>query len=147
MAELFLLHFNDWSSLGDTSISLSMASLTHKVLHHGGVVMRGWSQAQQLLTTGHGGVVDGLHVDVVSLQQTVTHSCVQLGVAHLRQDHGKVSVNAKKVWQLLWLSSGSWECLLSTAELTRMGMMWLGQLTTGRPLSMSSCLMCLTFLW
>lgn len=28
-----------------------------------------------------------------------------------------------------------------------MGMMWLGQLTTGRPLSMSSCLMCLTFLW
>lgn len=30
---------------------------------------------------------------------------------------------------------------------TRMGMMWLGQLTTGRPLSMSSCLMCLTFLW
>lgn len=30
---------------------------------------------------------------------------------------------------------------------TCMGMMWLGQLSTGRPLSMSSCLMCFTFLW
>lgn len=66
-----------------------MAALTHEVLHHGGVVMRRGSQAQQLLTAGHGGVVDGLHVDVVSLQQTVTHLCVQLGVAHLRQEKGE----------------------------------------------------------
>lgn len=82
-----------------------MATLTHKILHHSGIVMGGRSQAQQLLTAGHGGVVDGLHVDVVSLQQTVTHLCVQLSVAYLRQDHEKVSVDAKTVWQLLLLFS------------------------------------------
>lgn len=58
-------------------------ALTHKVLHHGGVVMRGRGQAQQLLAAGHGGVVDGLHVDVVFLQQAVAQRGVPLGVAHL----------------------------------------------------------------
>lgn len=82
---------------------MRMAPLTHKVLHHSRVVMGGRSQAEQLLTAGHSGVVDGLHVDVVSLQQNVTHLCVQLGVAHLQQDHGKVSVDAKNVWQLFLL--------------------------------------------
>lgn len=83
-------------------MTLSSAAPTHKVLHHGGLVMRRRSQAQQLLTAGHGRVVDGLHVDVVLLQQSVTHLCVQLGVAHLSQHHGKVSVDCgKNVWRLL----------------------------------------------
>lgn len=61
------------------------SALTHEVLHHGWVVMRGRRQAQQLLAAGHGGVVDGLHVDVVLLQQAVAQRGVQLGVAHLPQ--------------------------------------------------------------
>lgn len=98
MAELFffLLHFNDWASLGEVSVSLSVSSLTHEVFHHGRVVMRRRSQAQQLLAAGHGGVVDGLHIDVVFLQHAVTHLCVQLGVAHLRRDRRKVNVDAKE---------------------------------------------------
>lgn len=53
--------------------------------------MRGRGQAQQLLAAGHGGVVDGLHVDVVFLQQAVAQRGVQLSVAHLPQGHGKLS--------------------------------------------------------
>lgn len=45
--------------------------------------MRRRSQAQQLLATRYGGVVDGLDVDVVSLEQGVTHLGVQLSIAHL----------------------------------------------------------------
>lgn len=41
------------------------------------------SQAQKLLPAGHRGVVDGLHVDVVPLQQGVAHLGVELGIAHL----------------------------------------------------------------
>lgn len=74
-----------------TSHGKGSSALTHKVLHHGWVVMRGRGQAQQLLAAGHGGVVDGLHVDVVPLQQAVTQRGVQLGVAHLPQGHGKLS--------------------------------------------------------
>lgn len=46
-------------------------------------MVRRRSQAQQLLTPRHCGVVDGLDVDVVSLQQDVRHLGVQLSVAHL----------------------------------------------------------------
>lgn len=45
--------------------------------------MGGRGQAEQLLAAGHRGVVDGLDVDVVPLQQSVTHLGVQLGIAHL----------------------------------------------------------------
>lgn len=86
----------NWASPGEASVSLSLSSLTHEVFHHGGVVMRRGSQAQQLLAAGHGGVVDGLHVDVVFLQHAVTHLCVQLGVAHLRRDRRKVNEDAKE---------------------------------------------------
>lgn len=58
-------------------------TLTHKVLHHGRIVMRRRSQTQQLLTTRNSGVVDGLHVDVVSLHHDVTHPGVQFSIAHL----------------------------------------------------------------
>ena len=74
-------------------------ALTHKVLHHGGVVMGGGGQAEQLLSTGDRGVVDGLDVDAVSLQQGVTHHGVELGVAHLwwhREQH-TVAFNWRKV--------------------------------------------------
>ena len=70
-------------------ISLSVSALTDKVLHHGGVVMRRRSQTQQLLTSRHSGVVDGLDVDVVSLQQNIAHLSVQLSVAHLQSGSGK----------------------------------------------------------
>lgn len=65
-------------------ILLKVPALTHKVLHHGRVMMRRRSQTQQLLTARHRGVVDGLDVDVVSLQQSVTHLGVQLSIAHLQ---------------------------------------------------------------
>lgn len=60
-----------------------LTTLTHKVLHHGRVVVGRGSQAQELLTAGHRRVVDGLHVDVVPLQQDVAHLGVELSVAHL----------------------------------------------------------------
>lgn len=65
-------------------ILLRIPALTHKVLHHGRVMMRRRSQTQQLLTSRHCGVVDGLDVDVVSLQQSVTHLGVQLSITHLQ---------------------------------------------------------------
>lgn len=82
-----------WSAVVFTSQGTGSSALTHKVLHHGWVVMRGRGQAQQLLAAGHGGVVDGLHVDVVFLQQAVAQRGVQLGVAHLPQGHGRLSTD------------------------------------------------------
>lgn len=64
--------------------------LTCEELHHGRLVEGRGSQTQQLLPAGHGGVVDGLDVDVVTLQQDVTHLRVQLCVANLRQEHDTV---------------------------------------------------------
>lgn len=59
------------------------ATLTHKVLHHGRVVVRRRSQPQQLLTARHCGEVDGLNIDVVLLQQGVAHLGVQLSISYL----------------------------------------------------------------
>ena len=70
----------------------SLGYRTDKVLHHlGGVVRRG-GDAQQLIPLGHRGVVDGLDVDAVSLQQRVAHHGVELGVAHLWRRRGRHTV-------------------------------------------------------
>lgn len=47
--------------------------LTCEEVHHGRHVEGGWGQAQHLLPAGYGGIVDGLDVDVMALQQEVTH--------------------------------------------------------------------------
>lgn len=71
----------------------SHPTLTNKVLHHGRIVMRRRSQAQQLLTSRHCGVVDGLDVDVVPVQQGVAHLGVQLSITHLENGPVKCDIH------------------------------------------------------
>lgn len=78
-----LLQFNCLFIITLTYLCIRIPTLTHKMIHHGRIMMRRRSQAQQLLATRHCGVVDGLDVDVVSFQQGVTHLVVQLSIAHL----------------------------------------------------------------
>lgn len=48
--------------------------------------MRCGCNAQQLLSSSHSGVVDGLNVDVVTGQHDVTDLSVFLGVGHLQEN-------------------------------------------------------------
>lgn len=79
-------------------------ALTHKVLHHGRVVVWGGGQAEELFPPWDGGVVDGLHVDVVSLQQRVAHPGVELRVPHLHV--GAMGHNTMKQWHSTGIKAG-----------------------------------------
>lgn len=70
---------------GRTYIKIIEANLTNKVLHHLWCVVRSWSNAQQLIPPSNGGVIDGLHVDIMATHHDVTHLCVLLRVGHLQQ--------------------------------------------------------------
>lgn len=92
-----------------TNLIVRIPTLTHEVLHHGRIMMRRRSQAQQLLATRHCGVVDSLDVDVVSFQQGVTHLVVQLSIAHLEIETVKgniqgVAVNPNRNCQSCFLA-------------------------------------------
>lgn len=50
--------------------------LTNKVFHHLRGVVRCWGDAQKLFSPGNGGIVNGLHIDVVMTHHEVTHLCV-----------------------------------------------------------------------
>lgn len=66
-------------------------ALTDKVAHHLGCVVGRGGDTQQLLSPGHGGVVDGLHIDVVTGHHDVTHLCVLLCICHLPTEGSSVA--------------------------------------------------------
>lgn len=45
--------------------------------------MRSWGNAQQLISPGNGGIVDGLNIDVMATHHDVTHLRVFLSVRNL----------------------------------------------------------------
>ena len=58
----------------------------HEAVHHGLGVMRGRCYPQLLLAPGHGGVVDGLDVVAVLLQEELGEVGAEDGVAHVDWD-------------------------------------------------------------
>lgn len=61
-------------------LSIELHHLTNKVFHHLRGVVRGWGNAQKLVSPGNSWIVDCLHVDVVATHHDVTYLCVFLSI-------------------------------------------------------------------
>lgn len=58
-------------------------------------MVRCGGNAEQLLSSRHGGVVDGLNVDVITRQHDVTDRSVFLGVGHLQKNGLDVTLSSQ----------------------------------------------------
>lgn len=122
------------------------------------------SNAQQLFSFSHSGVIDCLDVDVVTRHHDVTDLSVLLYICNLQKSYtfkskvvdglcgGSRSISSIEKVSSVGVKSkvNDWESshldkLFSFYTWT--GMMWLGQWTTGRPESTSICRSSLTLLW
>lgn len=73
-----------WRVCEHTLKHSACSGLTDEVAHHLRRVVRRGSDAQQLFSASHRGVVNGLDVDVIAAHHDVTHLRVLLCVRHLR---------------------------------------------------------------
>lgn len=76
-----------WSIQRQSDLLPDIQQFLCKVVHHDGVVEWGRSQSQQLLSARHCWVIYRLHVDVMLLQQNITHLRIFRCISNLKNTH------------------------------------------------------------